>query len=65
GDYRSDFLERFKQAYIRELQSFVDAVLEGRKPSPGPRDAVESLRVAIAATRSLHEKRPVRLVEVA
>jgi myo-inositol 2-dehydrogenase/D-chiro-inositol 1-dehydrogenase len=65
GDYTSVFLERFRQAYIRELQSFVDAVLEERKPSPGPSDAIESLRVAIAATRSLHEERPVRLAEVA
>ena len=64
GDYNYFFLERFKDAYVGEVQAFVNAVLEGEKPHPSPKDAVESLRVAIAATRSLHEGRAVEVAEV-
>ena len=38
--------------------------LAGRAPSPGPGDAIESLRVAIAATRSLQQQRSVEIAEV-
>jgi myo-inositol 2-dehydrogenase / D-chiro-inositol 1-dehydrogenase len=64
GDFYYHFLERFREAYRLEVQAFVDAVHEGRAPHPGPRDAIESLRVADAARRSLHEGRPVALAEV-
>ncbi|HEX7022751.1 MAG TPA: inositol 2-dehydrogenase [Trueperaceae bacterium] len=64
GDYYHYFLDRFKDAYRAEVQAFTDAVCAGRPPGPGPRDAVESLRVALAATRSLHEARPVPVSEV-
>lgn len=64
GDYYHHFLDRFREAYRLEVQAFVDAVLAGRPPTPGPVDAVESLRVADAAVRSLHEGRPVAVVEV-
>lgn len=64
GDYYYYFLERFRDAYRLELQAFVTDVLSGITPSPGPRDAVESLRVAVAATRSLHEGRTVAIDEL-
>jgi myo-inositol 2-dehydrogenase/D-chiro-inositol 1-dehydrogenase len=64
GDYYYFFLERFKEAYRLELQAFVDAVREGRQPSPDTEDAIESLRVADAATLSLKEGRPVEVKEV-
>jgi len=64
GDFFDHFLDRFRDAYRRELQAFVDAVRAGRAPAPGPVDAIETLRVADAATLSLHEGRPVRVDEV-
>lgn len=64
GDYYYFFLDRFKDAYRLELQAFCDAVREGRTPSPGPEDAIASLQVADAATRSLKEGRPVEVAEV-
>jgi myo-inositol 2-dehydrogenase/D-chiro-inositol 1-dehydrogenase len=64
GDFYYFFLERFKDAYRIELQAFVDAVRQGEAPSPGPEDAVESLRVADAATKSLKEGRPIAVVEI-
>lgn len=64
GDYYHHFLDRFRDAYRLEVQAFVDAVRAGRPATPGAVDAIESLRVAEAAQRSLSEGRPVRLEEV-
>ena len=60
-----DFLDRFRSAYASELATFV-RVAGGAEASPcTAQDGVEALRIAEAATRSLHEHRPVRLEEVA
>lgn len=64
GDYQVDFLERFRDAYVAELQAFVDAIHADKKPQPSSQDAIASLKVAIAATRSLQENRPVELTEI-
>lgn len=64
GDYYWYFIERFLDAYRLEVQAFVTDVRSGTTPAPGPRDAVESLRVAVAATRSLKEGRTVALEEI-
>jgi myo-inositol 2-dehydrogenase/D-chiro-inositol 1-dehydrogenase len=59
-----DFLDRFADAYAAELATFV-RVARGDEPSPcTARDGVEALRIAEAATLSLHEHRPVRLEEI-
>jgi myo-inositol 2-dehydrogenase/D-chiro-inositol 1-dehydrogenase len=63
-DYPSGFISRFREAYRLEVQAFVDALLHRREPSPGPDDALASLRVALAATRSLREGRTVKVAEV-
>ena len=63
-DYHHFFMDRFGQAFREELIAFFGAVGRGEPPSPGLDDALESLRVAVAATRSLKERRPVRLAEV-
>jgi myo-inositol 2-dehydrogenase/D-chiro-inositol 1-dehydrogenase len=64
GDYFHYFLDRFRDAYRLELQAFVTDVRSGTQPQPGTTDAVESLRVALAARRSLHEERPVAVGEI-
>lgn len=58
------FMDRFKEAYKLELEAFFGFLSQGHKPTPGPRDAIESLRIALAATKSLREKRVVRLEEI-
>ena len=59
------FLVRFADAYAAELTTFVE-VAAGRVPSPcTAADGLAALRIAEAATRSLHEHRPVPLAEVA
>jgi inositol 2-dehydrogenase len=55
------FMERFGQAYVTQLQDFVDNV---RNDKPAPitcDDGIAALRVTLAATRSLKEKRPVEV----
>ena len=59
----ASFLDRFAEAYRAELAAFVDAVRDGRPPSPGPRDAVRALAIAEAATASLKRGEPVELAE--
>jgi len=46
------FVERFKEAYLAELQAFVDALRAGRAPSPGAVDGLRAAEIADAAVRS-------------
>jgi myo-inositol 2-dehydrogenase/D-chiro-inositol 1-dehydrogenase len=63
-DLFEDFGDRFEVAYRRELEAFFEDLAVGRTPGPGPEDALETLRLAMACTRSWREGRPVRLDEV-
>ena len=65
GDYANWFIDRFRDAYRLELQAFVEALQQGVPPSPGPNDAIQSLRVALAATKSLSTKQTIHLDEYA
>ncbi|HUF33446.1 MAG TPA: Gfo/Idh/MocA family oxidoreductase [Acidimicrobiales bacterium] len=58
------FSERFGPAYRAEVEAFVALVRgEGENRSPG-HAALEALRVAVAADRSLAEHRPVAVAEI-
>jgi myo-inositol 2-dehydrogenase/D-chiro-inositol 1-dehydrogenase len=63
-DHFENFPDRFEAAYRIEIQSFFAALLEGRQPSPGPEDALETLRLALAAAKSFRENRPVKVSEI-
>ena len=64
GDGFESFTDRFEVAYRRELECFFDDLAGGRTPSPGPEDALLTLRLAVACTTSWREGRAVRLDEV-
>jgi myo-inositol 2-dehydrogenase/D-chiro-inositol 1-dehydrogenase len=64
GDLYQSFPDRFEAAYRAELESFFACLRAGTAPTPGVRDALESLRVALAATKSLKEGRSVKVDEV-
>ena len=58
------FIDRFEVAYRAELLAFL-RVVRGEIPSPcTARDALETMRIAVAATRSRREHRPIRLADV-
>jgi myo-inositol 2-dehydrogenase/D-chiro-inositol 1-dehydrogenase len=60
----TSFLSRFETAYRAELVGFL-RVARGEAPSPcTARDALQAMRVAVAAKRSRTEHRPVRLDEI-
>jgi myo-inositol 2-dehydrogenase/D-chiro-inositol 1-dehydrogenase len=64
GPAWAQFMDRFRTAYAAELATFVQ-VAAGDLPSPcTAHDGVQAIRIAEAATRSLHEHRPVRLEEI-
>lgn len=55
------FTERFEQAYITQLQDFVNNVLEGKPPTVTCADGVAALEASAAATLSFKENRPVEM----
>ena len=55
------FLERYAEAYSREIGDFVDAWREKRAPLAGAEDGLEALRLAEAAEQSLKEGRRIAL----
>jgi len=64
ADHYENFPDRFAVAFQRELDAFIAALLSGSTPTPGPEDALETLRLAVAVTRSWREGRPIRVAEV-
>jgi myo-inositol 2-dehydrogenase/D-chiro-inositol 1-dehydrogenase len=63
-DHFENFPDRFEHAYRLELESFFQALRKGKEPSPGPEDALETLRLALAAKKSWREGRPVKVSEI-
>lgn len=55
------FLERYVLAYQRELAAFVDAVANGKAPSPSGRDGLQAQRLADAATQSRQAGKPMAI----
>ena len=64
GPAWSMFIERFREAYEQELRAFLRVARGQEESACTARDGLEAVRVAIAATRSMHEHRPVRISEV-
>jgi inositol 2-dehydrogenase len=55
------FMERFEDAYLAQIQSFIDAALNGREAAVSGADAIEAIRVSLAATQSYREQRLVQM----
>jgi myo-inositol 2-dehydrogenase / D-chiro-inositol 1-dehydrogenase len=64
ADHYENFPDRFEVAFRRELEAFFEALDGGATPMPGPEEALETLRLAVAVTRSWREGRPVRVADV-
>jgi myo-inositol 2-dehydrogenase / D-chiro-inositol 1-dehydrogenase len=59
------YLERYTASYVREWEAFVAALVAGETPPVTTTDARAPLVIGLAAGRSLRERRPVRVEEVA
>ena len=55
------FYERFEKSYIDQLDNFIENVLLDREPAISATDGVAALRIALAATLSYEENRPVEI----
>jgi myo-inositol 2-dehydrogenase/D-chiro-inositol 1-dehydrogenase len=64
GDLYESFPDRFAEAYRIELETFFADLGAGRVPAPGPDEALETLRLALACTRSWRQNRPVKVAEI-
>ena len=58
------FLERYAESYLREMQAFVDAVARQQPVPVDGNDGLMAVAIAVAAAKSVAERRPVRLAEV-
>lgn len=58
------FLERYKDAYLQEMQAFASAIQEGTAVPVGGQDALMATMIGLAAWKSVKENRPVRMDEV-
>ena len=58
------FLERYKQAFIDEMVSFIDSVQNNKPAAVSGEDGLENMYAALAAGKSLKEKRPVTIEEI-
>jgi myo-inositol 2-dehydrogenase / D-chiro-inositol 1-dehydrogenase len=58
------FLERYNQSFIDELKEFVSCLQQGGCPPVTGIDGRVPVAMAMAATRSLKEHRPVKLSEI-
>jgi len=57
------FMERFENAYLAQIQNFVEHVRSGLPPAITGTDAMAALRISLAANRSMRESRPVDIEE--
>jgi myo-inositol 2-dehydrogenase/D-chiro-inositol 1-dehydrogenase len=64
GDHFENFPDRFEVAYRLEFEAFFRTLAAGGTPTPGPEEALETLRLALAAKRSWLEGRPIRVADV-
>jgi len=58
------FLERYKTAFLAEMQSFVDAIREDKPTLVSGKDGLVPVLIAMAAKESLKTGKPVQVVSV-
>ncbi|MEO9527128.1 MAG: Gfo/Idh/MocA family oxidoreductase, partial [Roseibium sp.] len=58
------FMTRYLDAYAAEIAAFIDAVENGRVPSPSGEDGLKALALAEAALKSVAERRAVGMDEI-
>lgn len=58
------FLERYMQAYVNEINCFIDSIVNDRPVAVGIEDGLQAVVIGVAAKKSLEEGRPVKLSEI-
>ena len=58
------FLERYMQAYVNEVNCFIDSIVNDKPVAGGIEDGLQAVVIGVAAKKSLEEGRPVKLSEI-
>ncbi|GHV31943.1 inositol 2-dehydrogenase [Spirochaetia bacterium] len=58
------FLERYKQAFVDEMISFIDSVQNNKPVAVTGEDGLANMYAALAALKSVKEKRPIFIEEI-
>ncbi len=58
------FLERYSEAYKNEIGDFTKSLKNGNKTPVDGNDGLQSLKIGLAAMKSLKENRPVKILEI-
>lgn len=58
------FLERYMDAYAKEVKCFVEAIEQGTETPLGVDDGLKPVLMGLAAKKSLEEHRPVKISEI-
>ncbi len=58
------FLERYEEAYKIEMQAYVSGLKNGNAMPVGGNDGLQSLKIGLAAKKSILENRPVKVSEI-
>lgn len=58
------FMDRYTGSYRKEMELFVDALVHDKPVPVGGADAIQATMIAMAAKKSMEEKRSVRLSEI-
>ncbi len=62
-DVYINFPDRFADAYRQQMEAFFAALQNNSTPSPGPKDALETLRICLAAKQSWQQGKPIKVQE--
>ena len=60
----SFFIDRYAESYLNEMKHFIECILNDTKPKITGEDAILSLAIALAAKKSVMEKRVVLISEI-
>lgn len=58
------FLERYTKSYINEMEAFLMAIQNNSEIPVTGSDALSAMKIALAAKKSIEEKRPVAIEEI-
>ena len=58
------FLERYDEAYKTEMLAYIKSLENGKTVPVGGEDGLQSLKIGLAAIKSILEKRPVKIAEI-
>ncbi|MBA4139689.1 MAG: inositol 2-dehydrogenase [Segetibacter sp.] len=58
------FMDRYAKSYLKEMELFIDALVNNKEMPVGGHDGLQATMIAFAAKLSVEENRPVKLSEI-